>query len=222
MQRCHVKPTDCNGMYKIPVKKLEAIVKAKEIKAKAKALAKHIAKKKASQRKACAGKVPYKMIKKILAARKQGKCIKIHMKYCKDNIAKLPLKTLKKIVVHKKAVHIMKKIKAKVAAKKQADTVKAARCMSSKELKKAAKCSDPKKCKSNVGKLPKKILKQLIKVRKAAEHKKHVIKRAKRKAVRIIRRKKRAIKRKIRVASEAKAKVKQMKKEIHIKAKAAV
>jgi hypothetical protein len=22
MQRCHVKPTDCNGMYKIPVKAL--------------------------------------------------------------------------------------------------------------------------------------------------------------------------------------------------------
>jgi len=209
-------------MYKIPVAKLEAIVKAKKIKAKAKALAKQIALKKASQRKACAGKVPYKMMKKILAARKQGKCIKIHMKYCKDNIAKLPLKTLQKIVVHKAAVRIMKKIKAKAAAKKQADTVKAARCMSSQELKKAAKCSDPKKCKSNVGMLPKNILKKLIEDKIAAEHKNNVAKRAKRKAVRVIRRKKRAIKRKLRVAAEAKAIVVQKAKEIHIKAKAAL
>merc|ERR1719272_1499315 len=30
MQRCHKKPTDCNGMYKIPISKLKAIVAKKE------------------------------------------------------------------------------------------------------------------------------------------------------------------------------------------------
>lgn len=43
MQRCHIKPTDCNGMYKIPISKLKAIVakkEKKEKKVKAKAAAK--------------------------------------------------------------------------------------------------------------------------------------------------------------------------------------
>jgi hypothetical protein len=42
MQRCHKKPTDCNGMYKIPVKDLAKIVKGKEIKVKAAKLAKKL------------------------------------------------------------------------------------------------------------------------------------------------------------------------------------
>merc|ERR1712166_179925 len=113
MQRCHKKPSDCNGMYKIPVKKLEAIVKAKEIKVKAAKMLAQMKIKKSKNRALCANKVPLAILKKPLAARIAGKCIKIHLKFCKDNIAKLPLCTLKKIVVHKKAVHIMKKIVAK-------------------------------------------------------------------------------------------------------------
>ena len=137
MQRCHVKPTDCNGMYKIPIDKLKALIKKKEIKKKAAELAKKIAKEKHDKRKSCAKKVPLAILKKTLDARKAGKCIKIHLKYCKDNIGKLPMKTLSKIVSHKHAVHVLKKVKAVAAAKKIADGVKAAQHMHLKDLKKA-------------------------------------------------------------------------------------
>jgi hypothetical protein len=144
--------------------------------------------------------VPHKILAKTLAARKAGKCVKIHLKHCEENICKLPTKTLKKIIIHKKAVHILKKMKAK----KHSDTVKAANCMTSKQLQKEHdKCMNPKKCKSNVGKLPSKLLIKLIKTKKKKEKKVRKIKRQKRRVARIIRRKKRVIRRKMRKIKRA-------------------
>jgi hypothetical protein len=163
MQRCHTKPTDCSGMYKIPVKKLQEIVKAKEVKVKA-----------------------AKLAKKLLAKKELAKAAKV-------------VKSVKKM----------------------AKTIKSAKAMSSKQLTgEMNTCHDPKKCKSNVGKLPTNILKKLIAERIREEEKELKIKRAKRKARRIIRRKKRAIRRKIRKIKAEKKKAEVAKVEIHIKAKA--
>lgn len=92
--------------------------------------------------------------------------------------------------------------------------------MNAKDLKKAATCHDPKKCKSNIAKLPKNLLKKMIKAKKADEHKKKVVKRIKKRAARVIRRKKRVIRRKKRAAKKVKAKAAAKKRVIAIKMKA--
>merc|ERR1719272_28197 len=80
MQRCHKKPTDCNGMYKIPISKLKAIVAKKE------AMAAALAAKKLAKAKALAAKA-----KALAAAKLQADTVKS----CK----KMKLKDLKKAAV---------------------------------------------------------------------------------------------------------------------------